>query len=209
MQPAGLRELKKSQTRQLIADTARELFVARGFEAVTIDDVAQTAQVSKKTIFNHFSTKEDLALHRAGEREQLVLATVRDRAPGESVVEAFRRVALERLAHLAEHVEPHQLAGFYRLVESSPALQRRLREQQGHLVAAVTEALRDETGAAPDDPRPAAIAEMILGAQRALWQILRADVQGGEALTAIARRHRRRIESVFALLRDGIGDYPS
>jgi AcrR family transcriptional regulator len=209
MQPAGLRELKKNQTRQLIAETARDLFTARGFEAFTIDDVAQAAQVSKKTVFNHFPTKEDLALHRAGEREMLVLATIRERAPGETVVEAFRRLSLERITHLAEHLEPHQLAGFYRLIESSPALQRHMRELQGQLVVAVSQALRDEAGARPDDPRPAAVAEMILGAQRALWQCLRTDVQGGDPLTAVARRHRRRIEAVFALLRDGIGDYPS
>ena len=154
MQPAGLRELKKNQTRQLIADTARELFTARGFEAVTVDDVAQAAQVSKKTVFNYFATKEDLVLHRAEERQLLVLATIRERTPDESLVDAFERTALDRLTELAEHLDPNRLGGFLRLVESSPALQRRMRELQGQLVVAATEALRAETGAAADDPAP-------------------------------------------------------
>jgi AcrR family transcriptional regulator len=209
VQPAGLRELKKNQTRQLIADTARELFTARGFEAVTIDDVAQSAQVSKKTVFNYFATKEDLVLHRAEERELLVLATIRERAAGESLIDAFQRAALDRLTQLAEHLDPNRLGGFLRLVESSPALQRRMRELQAQLVVAATEALRAETGAAADDPRPAAVAEMILGAQRVLGQSLRADVLTGAALPAVARRQRRRIEEVFALLRGGLSDYPA
>jgi AcrR family transcriptional regulator len=208
MTEAGLRELKKSQTRLLIADAARTLFTERGFDAVTVDDVAHAAQVSKKTVFNYFPTKEDLVLHRAEEREQQLLAAVRERAPGQTVVDAFRRVSLERTDHLAETVDAHRFGGFHHLVESTPALQRRMHETNAKLVRVVAAALRDQSGAGPDDPRPEAAAEMLLGAQRALWHVLRADILRGDDIKVVARRHRRRIDSVFALVGNGLGSYP-
>ena len=58
----GLRERKKRQTRDAIAAAALALFLERGFDAVTVADVARAADVSEKTVFNHFPTKEDLRL---------------------------------------------------------------------------------------------------------------------------------------------------
>jgi AcrR family transcriptional regulator len=58
--PPGLRERKKQRTRELIAETARELFVERGFERVTVAEIARSSEVSEKTVFNYFPTKEDL-----------------------------------------------------------------------------------------------------------------------------------------------------
>jgi AcrR family transcriptional regulator len=208
MPEAGLRELKKNQTRQLIADSARELFREHGFDAVTVDDVARVAQVSKKTVFNYFPTKEDLVLHRAEEREQQLVAAVRDRAPGVTLVDAFRRVSLGRLNKLADQIDAHRLGGFHHLVESTPALQRRMHELNAQLVRAVAAALREQSGAPPTDPRADAVAEMLIGVQRALWHNLRADLQAGDDITDVGRRHRRRIEQVFALLADGLGNYP-
>jgi AcrR family transcriptional regulator len=207
MQPASLRERKKTQTRQLIADTARQLFLEHGFEAVTVDEVAQAAQVSKKTVFNYFPTKEDLLLHRAEQREQELVQAIHEWSSDESIVEAFRRISLERLERLDEQLDAHRLGGFHQLIESSPALLARVRELQAHLAVAVTQALRERTGAAADDPRPAAVAEMLLGAQRALWQSLRADLRTGDSLRTVTRRQRQRVDAVFALLRDGLGGY--
>ena len=61
---AGLRERKKQQTRELIAQTARDLFVAHGFDAVRVAEIAAAADVSEKTVFNYFPTKEDLVFWR-------------------------------------------------------------------------------------------------------------------------------------------------
>ena len=61
----GLRERKKRQTREAIAQAAMALFVARGFDAVTVADVARAADVSEKTVFNYFPAKEDLVFARA------------------------------------------------------------------------------------------------------------------------------------------------
>src|SRR5678815_1078743 len=80
----GLRERKKEQTRQLIAETARGLFSERGFERVTVAEVARAAQVSEQTVFNYFPTKEDLVYERMDTFEHELLAAVRQRPASES-----------------------------------------------------------------------------------------------------------------------------
>ena len=79
----GLRERKKQKTRQLIAETARRLFAERGFERVTVTEIAHEAEVSPATVFNYFPTKEDLVYWRLGAFEAELLAAVRERAAGE------------------------------------------------------------------------------------------------------------------------------
>src|SRR5215217_9379028 len=86
----GLRARKKRVARQAIAATARRLFAERGFDAVTVAEVAAAADVSEKTVFNHFATKEDLAL--AGREEGIAqfVAAIAERPPGTSVLDVFR-----------------------------------------------------------------------------------------------------------------------
>src|SRR5690242_1280565 len=91
----GLRERKKEQTRRLIADTARKLFAERGFDAVTVGEVARAAEVSEKTVFNYFPTKEDLFYSGMEAFEDRLLGALRDREPGEDVLVAFRRFLLQ------------------------------------------------------------------------------------------------------------------
>src|SRR5919109_5026315 len=90
----GLRERKKQQTRELIAEAARRLFVQRGFERVPVAEIAREADVSEKTVFNYFATKEDLVYWRMESFEEELLATIREREPGEPVLAAFRRFVL-------------------------------------------------------------------------------------------------------------------
>ena len=94
----GLRERKKAQTRQLIADTARRLFLERGFEAVTVAEIAREADVAEKTVFNYFPAKEDLFYGRLEAFEEELLAAIREREPGESLVAAFREFVMKRAA---------------------------------------------------------------------------------------------------------------
>src|SRR5919112_2615380 len=87
----GLRERKKQRTRRLIADTARRLFAERGFEQVTVAEIAREAEVAPATVFNYFPTKEDLFYSRLEAFEDELLAAIRDRPPGESILDAFGR----------------------------------------------------------------------------------------------------------------------
>src|SRR3954454_8816090 len=89
-QTEGLRARKKRLAREAIATTARRLFAERGFDAVTVAEVAVAADVSEKTVFNHFATKEDLAF--AGREEGLsqFVAAIAERPAGTSVLDVFR-----------------------------------------------------------------------------------------------------------------------
>src|SRR5215212_10605446 len=88
---SGLRERKKQRTRELIAEMARRLFVERGFDAVPVTEIARDAEVSEKTVFNYFPTKEDLVFWRLEAFEDELLSAVRERGAGESALEAFGR----------------------------------------------------------------------------------------------------------------------
>src|SRR5918996_734009 len=98
----GLRERKKAQTRQLIADTAWRLFADRGFEQVTVAEVAREAQVAPATVFNYFPTKEDLFYSRLEAFGTRLLQAVAAREPGEPALAAFRRRLLEAGGLLAQ-----------------------------------------------------------------------------------------------------------
>src|SRR5919112_5461264 len=89
--PTGLRERKKQQTRELIAETARRLFSERGFERVSVAEIAREADVSEKTVFNYFPTKEDLVYWRLETFEEELLETIRSRTVGEAGLDAFGR----------------------------------------------------------------------------------------------------------------------
>src|SRR3977135_964953 len=97
----GLRERKKQQTRDRIRSVARELFVERGFERVTVAEVALAAGVSEPTAFNDLPTKEDLFFGGLEEFEEQLLDAIRLRAAGESVLTAFGRFVLQPRGLLA------------------------------------------------------------------------------------------------------------
>src|SRR5947207_12129331 len=92
---AGLRERKKQQTRQLIFDAAQRLFRAKGFERVSVAEIARAAEVSEVTVFNYFPTKEDLFYGGMQFFEEDLLEAVRSRPRGESAIKAFRRRLLD------------------------------------------------------------------------------------------------------------------
>src|SRR6478672_9202977 len=111
------------QTRARIAEIAARLFLERGFDAVTVAEVAREAGVSSVTVFNHFPRKEDLFLDRAVDAGDVLRSAVRDRAPAGDVLASLRDAAL-RLVDAG-----HPLSGlndrsipFFRTVAASPAL---------------------------------------------------------------------------------------
>ena len=91
MTEPGLRERKKQQTQQLILDTATRLFDQRGFDGVTVAEIARAAELSEMTVFNYFPTKEDLVFGRMEFFEERLVAAVEQRDPGESAVASFGR----------------------------------------------------------------------------------------------------------------------
>jgi AcrR family transcriptional regulator len=202
----GLRERKKRQTRELIAETARRLFAERGFDAVTVAQIARAADVSEGTVFNYFPTKEDLFYGDMEAFETELVDAVRRRRAGESVLSAFRRFVLERSGRLAAEEVAEVIAAAARVIGASPALQARERE----VVAAATDALAallaEETGAG-DDVEPWAAANALMGVQRALVAHVRVQVLRGRRGPTLAADARSRAERAFARLEAGLGDY--
>jgi AcrR family transcriptional regulator len=208
---SGLRERKKSQTRRAIAEAAEHLFRGRGFDNVTVDEVAQAAQVSKKTVFNYFPMKEDLVFARTDDRESALLAAVEACRGGETIVEAFRQLCLQQTALIGRlrRSAGQGSGGVLDLVDGHPALQRKLHEINARLASSLAGALADLGSRPPDDPLVGALAAALLGAQTALYRSLRRRVAAHNSDTAIARAHRRDVNRVFDLLEQGLAHYPA
>jgi AcrR family transcriptional regulator len=210
----GLRERKKRRTRAAIAAAAHRLFGERGFDAVTVAEVARAADVSEGTVYNYFPTKEDLFYGGMEAFEAELVEAVGRRPPGEPVLAAFRRFVLDRLGHLADEEVPEVVATAARLVGASRALQAREREIMAHssdalaaLVAQETGAPADDVDAAAADVEAAAAAAALMGVQRALVAYVRSQVLGGAHGPDLAAAARAQAERAFARLAAGLGDY--
>jgi AcrR family transcriptional regulator len=205
----GLRERKKEQTRQLIAETARRLFSERGFERVTVAEVARAAEVSQQTVFNYFPTKEDLVYWRLQSFEDELLATIREREPGESALAAFGRFLLAQRGLLGKQ-DPQareQLAALTRMIAESPALQAREQQIFAGYTASLAAALAEETGADAADLRSWVAANAMMGVHRALVQHARRRVVEGMRHPRLAEEVRARANEALALLEQGLGGY--
>jgi AcrR family transcriptional regulator len=124
-----LRESKKRETKQRLSDVATTMFFARGFDAVTIEEIAAAANVSKPTVFNYFARKEDLFLDREDDVKRLLREAVGERAKGQSPIDALRRL-VDRLRdekHPFARIDS-QTVGWWRVVAASPSLKARVRE---------------------------------------------------------------------------------
>ena len=122
-QAKGLREQKKEQTRAAIAHTAIGLFLQRGFEQVSIAEIAEAAGVAKQTVTNYFPNKEDLVLSAQPTLTPDLAGAVRGRAPGESPVAALYRLVRSELDRRAEWTGLHDgVTQFARMSLASPTL---------------------------------------------------------------------------------------
>jgi AcrR family transcriptional regulator len=208
----GLRERKKAQTRQLIADTAWRLFADRGFERVTVAEVAREAEVAVATVFNYFPTKEDLFFFRLEAFEADLVEAVAGRAPGEPALAAFRRRLLGAGGLLAQ-VEAgddqalERLRTMNRVIAASPALQAREQQAFARTAAALADRLAADTGAAPGDLDAQVAANALVGVQRALVGYTRRRVLADERPAGLAADVRSSAERAFALLERGLGDF--
>ncbi|MET9254477.1 TetR/AcrR family transcriptional regulator [Streptomyces sp. NPDC003717] len=149
----GLRERKKRQTRQYISDVATGLFVERGFDAVTVAEIADAANVSVNTVYNYFPAKEDLFLDRASGVTDRLARWVRGRPAGESAAAAVLRELREEVEAVSPRVGLFAgYAAFMKVVEEAPTLRSRLWAVGQEVQATLEEALREESGADPEDP---------------------------------------------------------
>jgi AcrR family transcriptional regulator len=206
----GLRERKKERTRQLIADTARRLFAERGFEQVTVAEIAREAEVAPATVFNHFPTKEDLFYSRLEAFEEDLLAAIRDREPGQSVLDAFGAFlfglqgVMNADAPGGEAAATERIRTVTRVITESPALLAREREVLDRYARALAALIAEETGAG--DVLSHVVANALLGLHRALIDRVRELALSGASAAKIRTEIRAEAERAIALLERGLGN---
>jgi AcrR family transcriptional regulator len=192
----GLRERKKQQTRHSIAGVAFDLFIERGFEAVTVAEIARHAEVSEATVFNHFPTKEDLVYSRFREFAEQLLSAVRERPAGQSIPAAFHQF-LRRIHGLPI---ADRLERITRMVAASSALQARERQIFEVYTDELAALIATETGARPGDVEPWVLANALIGVHRSLILYARRAVLAGTAGPTLGRRLRAQCDKGMALL---------
>lgn len=171
----GLRERKKQRTRELIAATALRLFAERGFDGVTVAEIAREAEVSEKTVFNYFSTKEALVYDEEVRLGEMLLESVRVRRPGQSALAAYAATLFEHLGALRTKAGRDALERMARITRS-PSLgdgEDRIFARHRDGLAAL---LADEAGAEPGDIEPALAAGVLVAFRRALLRTARVSV---------------------------------
>jgi AcrR family transcriptional regulator len=205
----GLRERKKVRTRELIAETARTLFAERGFEGVTVAEIARAADVSQQTVFNYFPTKEDLVYWRLEAFEAELLAAIRDRPAGEPVIAAFGRFVRRPRGLLAEGdaAARERLAGITRMIAGSPALLAREAQTMARYTASLAALIAEEQGAAPTDIAPTVAANALMGVHHALVAQARASVVAGTPHATVRERLIAEADRALDLLERGLGEY--
>jgi AcrR family transcriptional regulator len=182
---AGRRERKKAATRQAIADAALQLFLERGYDQVGIRDIADQADVSTATVFKHFSCKEALVFDQDEARESALIAAVRQRADGQSVLDALRQHVLDTFLPIAAHP---RMAEFVGLVDSTPALRAYAEHMWTRYTGSLGAAIADELGVDHDDLACLTLARFVLD------------------IPALARNRQDRqaaVETIFDILTHG------
>jgi AcrR family transcriptional regulator len=208
----GLRERKKEQTRQAIAETAWRLFAERGYDRVSVAEIARAAQVAEATVFNYFPTKEDLFYSRLEAFGDQLVEAIGARSPGEPALAAFGRFMLGsggwlRQAEAGDTAAMDRLRTVNRLIAASPDLQAREQLAIARSTRALADLLADQTGAGPDDIAPKVAANALMGVHRALLDDVRRRVLAGEEPARLAADIRALTRQALALLEHGLGDY--
>jgi len=198
----GLRERKKRQTRDAIAAAALQLFKARGFDDVTVAEIAAAADVSEKTVFNYFPTKEELVFWNAEDKLELRADAIRHRVPG---VPLSRIFASETMAFLdaLEDAPLDDLVAIPMLVRSSPQLRDRLllawERETATLVAAVTD---DE-----DDLVAEVVVRALVWTHRLVFRTALRRILQGEDRVEVAQDLRLQAQRAYSRLDHGLARY--
>jgi AcrR family transcriptional regulator len=204
---AGLRERKKQQMRDHIAETAQRLFGERGFDAVTVGEIAAEADVSEATVFNYFPTKEDLFYSGMDSFESLLVEAVRRRPKGSTVLRAFQGFVIDNCRRLALDETAELTRSASLIVASSASLRAREREIVARYIDVLAALIRADAKAKPDDVEPVVVATALMGVQRAVVAYVRAKVLEGWRGPKLATAARRQANRGFRLLETGLATW--
>lgn len=199
--PPGLRDRRKAETRLAISNVATALFIARGFEAVSVDEVAREAAVARKTVFNYFPRKEDLVFDRVEEMHALVREALATRG-AQPPLEAFQALmrALVSNGHPIFHMSERPVQ-FWALVTGSAALTARARELQVAFADDLAHALSEAIGLPQTAPEARLAAAMLVSTLVAAYtEALRAFGEGRDATAAFVALMERGFTGVDAAM---------
>jgi AcrR family transcriptional regulator len=200
----GLRERRKQETRRAISDVATGMFAARGFDNVTISQVADAAGVAKMTVTNYFRRKEDLVFDRAEAIIRSLADVITARAPGESLLAAIRRDYAERVAR-ADVTLGLSSPAFVRMISSSPVLASRGLDLQDQRERALGDAIAAETGV--DEPQQRLVAAILSSVHRVLYAEAAARSLAGQPRDEICAVLAEAAARTFDLLEPSLGGY--
>jgi AcrR family transcriptional regulator len=193
----SLRERKRRQTREQIARAAMRLFAERGFDNVTVPQIAEAAGVAAKTVYNYFPVKAGIFFDEAGDILAELLAAVGNRTPGEPAIEGIRRFIQDR-GEWAEGRRPAQpTRRFQQLIADSPALRAYQREMFSRYETALAALLADETGLPRRSVEPFVAAVALVAMIRAAFETTPSGHQPGRDTSGAA----------LNLLAGGLGSY--
>ncbi|MGW8791867.1 TetR/AcrR family transcriptional regulator [Streptomyces althioticus] len=193
MSEIGLRERKKRRMYRTVSDIAIRMFLERGFDAVSVAEVAAAAEISKPTLFRYFPAKEDLVLYRIADHEEEPARVVRE---GPTPVEALKRhflAGLERHDPVTGLNDDPEVLAFHTLLYGTPSLVARLYGQLERTEEALAEALGDGL-----DARLAA--GQIIAVRRILAQENWRRIAAGESLDAVGEDAVAAAERAFGVL---------
>jgi len=166
--PSDLRSRKRLATRQGISNAATRLFWERGFDRVTVDEIAAAADVGRMTVFNHFRRKEDMFFDRDEEGREVLRAALRQRDPRVAPIEVLRLLAHSLVAQQSPYINfSAESQSFIETIEGSETLKARARAIRDEIAQVVAVALSECAGRDPGDPA----AHMAAGLLLATWSV--------------------------------------
>ena len=170
----GLRERKKQQTRETIVRVALELFAERGYDETTLAEIAEAADVSPRTIFSYFDSKEEILFCEESSSLEEVKAALEQRQEGTTTVDAIRNL-------LADMPSPDNDAKLRKqVISSSPSLELKMRARVAELEPVLAASFAKDLGAEPGDIRALLIAASATAAFGAVHDRIAAEAVGGE-----------------------------
>lgn len=180
--PMGLRERKKLKTRVAIRQATYRLIGEQGYDATTIEQIAEAAEVSPSTVFRYFATKEDIVL--TDEYDPVMEAALRSRPAGEPPLQSVRLMMQEALSSFLS-AEDEELRQRTRLMVEIPAIRARMTETMSDTAKVLARVLADRTGRSADDLGIRVFIAAVLGALREVTLYWGEHDQEGDLLAMI------------------------
>lgn len=188
----GLRERHKQRTRETIARVAYDLFATKGYQATTLPEIAEAADVSTRTIFAYYPSKEEILFSDLTKTRDALAERLAERPANEDTLEAVREFVLSsEWMQLREHL--------HLCVSKDPELRGRLRARIGQFETVIAPAIAHDTGVSEDDPN----ARLVAASLTAAFNLLAEQGAGKERLWT-SEEMAAQMDAIFTFLRGGL-----